>query len=335
MFSRTIAPDELDAVLSRYAVGALTLPPESGGGTANANMTLETETGKYFLKRRNPKYSVQSYVAFDHRLMEHLAPFRLGTPLAVLSREGERWLTIGESVYELFPYQPGGSHDRFSGEQLAAAARRLAQFHQAARRFHPPPGKEWARYQDPGKIREGVAAYREPLRSRLTAADFAYLEAQVSLLEREFPDARYHALPKLVVHGDYHPGNLKFVGSEVSGVFDLDWATVQPRVLDLADGVFLFSGERATDIDPADIVSLAQTWKPSVERTRLFMDAYLQIETVTGEEWAVLKHVVRARWLYCRIGGMVKLPQERRLDFLLEGLLPPLRALDDIDFGFT
>jgi Ser/Thr protein kinase RdoA (MazF antagonist) len=83
MFSRTIAPGELDAVLSRYTIGALSAPPEPGGGTANANMTLETETGKYFLKRRNPKYSLQSYVAFDHRLMEHLAPFRLGTPLAV------------------------------------------------------------------------------------------------------------------------------------------------------------------------------------------------------------------------------------------------------------
>lgn len=333
MFSRTIAPEELDTVLSHYAVGALTAPPESGGGTANANMTLETETGKYFLKRRNPKYSVQSYVAFDHRLMEHLAPFRLGTPLAALSKEGKRWLTIGESVYELYPYQPGDAHNRFSQQQIASAGRRLAEFHQAARRFHPPSGKEWARYQDPAKIREGLQTCRTALQARLTPADFAYLEVQVSRLEREFPDPRYHALPKLVVHGDYHPGNLKFVGSEVSGVFDLDWATVQPRVLDLADGVFLFAGDRATDIDAADIVSLTQTWTPSVERSCLFLDAYRQIETITQEERAVLNHMVRARWLYCRIGGRVKLPEERRLDFLLEGLIPPLRALDEIDFG--
>lgn len=155
----------------------------------------------------------------------------------------------------------------------------------------------------------------------------------MSRLEQAFPDSRYHALPKLVVHGDYHPGNLKFAGSDVCGVFDLDWATVQPRVLDLADGVFLFAGERETDIHAADIISLTQTWTPSAERARLFLDAYRQIETITEEERAVLNHVVRARWIYCRVGGMAKLPEERRLDYLLEGLLPPLRALDEIDFG--
>lgn len=331
MVSRTIAPEELEAVLSCYEVGPLIAPPEPGGGTANANSTVETTTGRYFLKRRNPKYAEPGFVAFDHRLMEYLAPFEVGTPLAVRTRVGDRWLNLGGNVFELFPYRPGGPHDRFSLAQLASAGRSLAAFHRATRGFPAPAGKEWPRYQDPARIREGVQAAAPSLKARLSPADFAYLEAQVSLLEREFPDARYHALPKLVVHGDYHPGNLKFVGDAVSGIFDLDWATVQPRVLDLADGVFLFAGERAAAIDAADIVSLTQTWRPSPHRTRVFMEAYLSCEEVAEEEWTVLKQTVRARWLYCRIGGMVKLPEERRLDFLLDGLLEPLRALDDLE----
>lgn len=334
MLARTILPAELESVLAHYEIGPLISEPEPGGGTANANMTLKTATGKYFLKRRNPKYAEPSFVAFDHHLMVHLAPFHIGTPLAVQSREDARWLTWKGNVYELFPYQPGGPHDRFSLAQLASAGHSLAAFHQAVRHFEEPAGKAWPRYQDPSRIREGLEAVRQELKSRLGPEDLTYLETQVSLLEREFPDARYHALPKLVVHGDYHPGNLKFVGEEVSGIFDLDWATVQPRVLDLADGVFLFSGERATEIDAADIVSLTQTWQPSLRRTRVFMETYLQTETVTEEEWAVLKHVVRARWLYCRVGGMVKLPEERRLDFLLDGLLEPLRALDELETLF-
>jgi Ser/Thr protein kinase RdoA (MazF antagonist) len=329
MLSRTIFPEELDAVLSHYEIGPLSSPPESGGGTANANMTIQTATGKFFLKRRNPKYAQPSFVAFDHRLMEHLAPFQIGTPLAVQTREGERWLAWERNVYELFPYRSGGAHDRTSLAQLAAAGRSLAAFHQAVRSFPAPSGKEWPRYQDPTRIREGVEAVTPQLKRRLSPADFNYLETQVSLLEREFPEARYHGLPKRVVHGDFHPGNLKFMGDEVSGIFDLDWATIQPRVLDLADGVFLFAGERSTAIDAADIVSLTQTWQPSVQRARVFMDAYLQHEEVAQEEWDVLECVVRARWLYCRIGGMVKLPEERRLEFLLDGLLEPLRALDE------
>jgi homoserine kinase type II len=330
MLSRIITPEERDAVLAHYETGPLMSPPEPGGGTANANMTVETASGKYFLKRRNPKYADPGFVAFDHRLMEHLAPFAIGTPLAVRTREGERWLAWGGNVYELFPYQPGGPHDRASRAQLASAGRSLAAYHRATHHFPAPAGKAWPRYQDPARIREGVEALRSQLKSRLSPADFAYLEAQVSRLEREYPEERYQALPMLVVHGDYHPGNLKFVGDAVSGIFDLDWATVQPRVLDLADGVFLFSGERTAAIDAADIVSLTQTWRHSVPRTRVFMEAYLQNADVAEEEWDVLDPAVRARWLYCRVGGMVKLPEERRLDYLLEGLLEPLRAMDDL-----
>jgi len=58
-------------------------------------------------------------------------------------------------------------------------------------------------------------------RRRLSAGGLCYLMSQVSLLERELPDERYHGLPKLVIHGDYHPGNLNFAGDEVSGIFDL------------------------------------------------------------------------------------------------------------------
>ncbi len=331
MLTRTITPQELDTVLSHYNAGLLTSPAELGGGTANANMTLETANGKYFLKRRNPKYANLGFVAFDHRLMEYLAPFQLGTPLAVQTSTKERWLVLGETVYELYPYQKGNNHDPASLEQLASAGSRLASFHRATRHFPTIAGKEWQRYHSPTGIRGGLEALSSEIKQRLSVADYTYLQEQTSLLERDFPDSRYHALPKLVVHGDYHPGNLKFLEDHVSGVFDLDWATVQPRILDLADGVFLFAGERASEIDATDIVSLTQTWTPSEHRTRAFLEAYLQHEQMTEDEWGVMELAIRARWLHCRIGGMAKLPEKHRVTYLLEGLLEPLRALHSLN----
>jgi homoserine kinase type II len=330
MLAPVITPEEWEAVLSYYEIGPLIGGPQPGGGTANANLTLESTTGVYFLKRRNPKYALPAYVAFDHRLMEHLAPYRVGTPLAELTSDGRRWLEWNGAVYELYPYQPGGPHDRYSLPQLASAGRSLAAYHRATRTFAPPPGKEWPRYQDPRKIREGIDALQEPLKGRLPPEEWRYLQEQVVRLEQEFPDERYHALPKLVVHGDYHPGNLKFLGEAVSGIFDLDWATVQPRLLDLADGVFLFAGERDSAIDAGDIVSLTQTWRPSPARARVFLEAYLETESVEPEEWAALDLLIRARWLYCRVAGQLKLPPERRLEYVLDGLLEPLRALDTL-----
>jgi homoserine kinase type II len=328
---RTISTYELEAVLRHYDVGPPVEPPESGGGTANANLKITTASGTYFLKRRNPKYAQESFVAFDHALMEHMAQYDVKTPLAVITREGKRWLRIHEDVYELFPYHDGGPHDRNSFSEIAAAGSALAKYHRAGRSFRAPPGKQWPRYDDPRLIREGIEAIRADLGERLSAEDVQYLVENVAALERELPDERYRGLPKLVVHGDYHPGNMKFLDSEVSGIFDLDWATVQPRVRDLADGIFLFAGERASDIDASDIFSLTQTWQPSIERGRTFLGAYLATEMLSDEELEALPLFVRARWLYCRVAGMVKVLRERRIEYFLAGLLQPLRMLDGME----
>ncbi|MCC6442844.1 MAG: phosphotransferase [Armatimonadetes bacterium] len=331
MLRQPITPQELETVLSHYNVGLLHGDPQPGSGTANTNLRLETSTGIYFLKRRNPKYAVESYVAFDHALMEYLAPFDLGTPLAIPTREGRRWLRLEGEVYELCPFRPGGPHDRHSLPQIAAAGRSLAAYHRAVRDFAPPPGKEWPRYDSPCLTREGVEAMCEELGQRLSAEECAYLMDQVALLESALPDERYRSLPRLVIHGDYHPGNLLFQENEVSGVFDLDWATVQPRLRDLADGLFLFCGERASDIDAGDIFSLTQTWQPSPERNRVFMDAYLSGNRLSSEEASALPLFVRARWLYCRVSGMAKVAPEHRLDYFTSGLLKPLKALDEME----
>jgi homoserine kinase type II len=326
-----ITQEEIQAVLRYYDVGTLRTEPEPGGGTANSSLKITTEAGAFFLKRRNPRYSQESFVAFDHAFMEHMAPFRIGTPLAVKTREGKRWLRLNENVYELFPYQPGGPHNRHSPAQIAAAGRSLAAFHRAARLFVPPPGKEWPRYHSPQQVREGIEEMMPELKQRLSSEDLEYLIEQVTLIETGCTDEMYHSLPKLVVHGDYHPANIKFLNDSVSGIFDLDWATFQPRLLDVADGIIFFAGERASDLDSGNIYSLTQTWAPSVSRTALFMKAYLAEETLDTRELALLPIFIRTRWLHCRVNGRIKVAPEHRLEYFLADLLPPLRALDTID----
>ncbi len=204
MSARSISTEEAVRVLLNYDVGQLISEPAPGGGTANSNITLDTTTGRYFLKRRNPKYAQRSFVEFDHLLMEHLAPFEIGTPLAVKTRDGKRWSEWNGCVYELFPYQPGRPHDRYSLAQLYSAGSRLAEFHSAVRSFVVPEGKAWPRYHDPALIRQGLEAIAVQLQSRLTPADYAYLDAQDRAARKRYSRTNaIHALPKLVVHGDY------------------------------------------------------------------------------------------------------------------------------------
>lgn len=328
---RTLSEEEIEALLPQYHIGTLILQYRPGGGTANANAFITTEDGHYLVKRRNPMYSAEAYVAFDHRLMEHLSLRGVPAPLAERTRAGSRWLVHNGSIYEMYRRVPGSPHDPGSIPQIRAAGKALAGFHKAVRDFSPPPGKEWPRYRDPEVVRVAVQRAWDRLRPLLSAEDASYLLEQVEMVCTCLPDQRYQALPKLVVHGDYHPANLLFLGDRLSGIFDLDWATVQPRILDLADGIVFFAGERSGPMLDNDITSLTQTWRPSAPRTGAFMEAYLEAEELSAEEVDALPLMVRALWLSCRVEGMEKVRHDRRPAYLLEGLLEPLRLLDRMD----
>ncbi len=209
-------------------------------------------------------------------------------------------------------------------EQIADAARQLARFHRAGLEASLPAGKQWPRYDSPQKIREGLAALRQDEHARPFADDLDFAAAQTAALEQGLPDEAYWALPRYIIHGDYHPANIKFLRNRVSGIFDLDWASRQPRLRDLADGIIFFAGRRDRDIDGANIYSLTQTFHLTDALAHRFLDPYLQTETLTPEEQRALPHFLRARWLYCRVSGMAKVPPEQRADYFFAGLRPPL-----------
>lgn len=329
MDRRPITADDAACVLERYEVGRAVEAPRPAGGTANTNCLITTDRGRFVLRRRNPKYAVPAYVAFDHQLMEHLARRDVPTPRAVCARSGARWVVIGADTYELYPFRPGRPHHRDSLDEIRTAAAALARFHLAAASFDPPPGKEWPRYDDPTQIRAGLEEMRNSLAG--TPHEPSLIE-QVALIERELPDSVYHALPKHVIHGDFHPANVTFTDDgQIAGIWDMDWCTVQPRIRDVADGLIFFGGVRDGDVDSADITKLTRTWLPDTDRFAAFLGAYIRENPLTDEELRLLPIFMRARWLHCRVIGRSKVPESERLSFFVRGLIEPLQALDAMD----
>jgi Ser/Thr protein kinase RdoA (MazF antagonist) len=321
---RPITADDVASVLERYEVGRALDPPRPAGGTANTNCRIVTDRGQFVLRRRNPKYAVPAYVAFDHQLMEHLARRGVPTPLAVCSRSGKRWVVVNGDTYELYPFRPGRAHDRGSLAEIRAAASALAHFHEAAAAFEAPPGKEWPRYDDPAQIRAGLEEMRDELTGILQE-----LHDHLAMIERELPDILYAALPRHVIHGDFHPANVTFTeDGQVAGIWDMDWCTVQPRIRDVADGLIFFGGVRDGDVDSSDIRKLTRTWLPDAKRFAAFLTAYTARRSLTDEELSLLPVFMRARWLHCRVIGRSKVPEDARTAYFVDGLLEPLRALD-------
>ena len=91
------------------------------------------------------------------------------------------------------------------------------------------------------QIPEAVAAV-EP------EVDQTTLKKTCTFLHKVYDDAVKHvdkcgygSWPSVVIHGDWHPGNLLFHESKVAAVLDFDSARLEPRMADIANAALQFS----------------------------------------------------------------------------------------------
>ena len=323
-----ISVDEARQVLAHWEVDTGTLEFRPWGGTANANIRVTADGRDLFLRRRSERYSSEEQVRFDHALMEHLAACNLCTPRAIRTREGPRWLRQNGRVYELYPFMDGCEHDSSSRPEIESAGRHLRAFHDATREWKEPPEKAWPRRNDPKEALRTLEAAGGLVQTDEEAARVESLIERTARLADTFTDDVFWSLPTLVIHGDYHPANLKFRDGEVVGIFDLDWATRQPRMVDIADSLLFFSGVRASPTDPADIFSLTQTFEFDIERMRWFIEAGGAADELSAQETTLLREFLLVRWIYCRADAMRKVPDEDKIRLLLAGIEGPLEWLD-------
>ncbi|MEA3400269.1 MAG: phosphotransferase [Armatimonadota bacterium] len=329
----SLAPGEAVRVLRHWGiqVGPEAIAP--GSGTANASAIVDAPRGPVLLRRRNPRYAREQWVRHDHALFRHLRDHGLPAPEGVLGDLGRSWLADAGEIYELFAYVEAEAHEEGDERELLSAGRTLAGIHRAAESFEPPAPKPWPRFHDPRDAQEGLTELLALGRERGEAARrlsvlARALELAEALVDR-LPDERYLSLPQTVVHGDYHPGNLKFREHRVAGVFDWDWCSRQPRMVDLADGLLFFCGVRTEPLVPGDIWSLTAAMTIDSARVERFLEGYRAGVEPTERELSALPDLMRCRWLYCRVdAAQRKVQPARRAEFVVRDLEVPLREID-------
>lgn len=327
----TLRPQEAVTVLRRWGIDSSPEDVAPGSGTANASAVIHAAGGKLMLRRRNPRYARISWVRFDHALLRHLAADGLPVPRGVEGTLGQAWLREGDGVYELFEFIEGDQHRRGNLDELCAAGEALARVHRSAMSFDPPVEKPWPRFHDP----KDLPGWLEPLAQEATGEDAVVLEQTLGLAQQlveRLPDEAYSGLPQTVVQGDYHPANLKFRDGEVAGIFDWDWASRQPRMVDVADGLLFFCGERQTPLVAGDIWSLTEAFAIDLLRVERFLAAYQAVGGLSTQERRALPDLMRCRWLYCRAdAARRKVDPERRVEFLTRDLMVPISGIDAIE----
>jgi len=174
-------------------------------------------------------------VRWEFQVLDCLAEW--GWPVAPPLAEP---IEVGGQVYALFPFL-GGQRMRPSPPDDHAyrrLGRLLAELHTDLARIEimgQRPG--WRSFVEGAVPAEGGVARREELLSRLARIDakLAHEVAhQSAYVEARLAELRIAALPRMVIHSDFSPWNLRFRAGRLSAIYDFDLAHLDVAAADVA-----------------------------------------------------------------------------------------------------
>jgi Ser/Thr protein kinase RdoA (MazF antagonist) len=307
-----------------YNLGTVLERPCRVGGTANFNFRLKTSAGAFFIRQRNPRYSSQERLEFEHYLRRHLSERGFPIPRVIPTKQGQSWAQLPTGAYEVFAWVEGTAYER---EALAEAGHTLGLFHKYLSDFTPRIASP--RLDDPRLSLKTLQSLSGLFSSPEEKAYYQELLFHTMQLAESFSAELYWSLPKVTIHGDYHPANVLGRPEGAMWLFDFDWAGYQPRLRDLADGLLFFAFERQQPIKGEDIRSLTGPWKADQRRAHVFLERYeAEYQPLTCEEQGALLLFIKARWLWCRLDAASrKIPENQRCAYLMSGTLESLKTL--------
>ena len=238
--------EELAIVLSHFDIGVIDSIVEYPRGSRKApKLLINSENGKYLLKRRARGKDDPFKVAFAHAIQLYLASKQFPLPhLIGTKKDNNSMLQWRNTVYELFEYIPGQSYPQTleatfdSGRILGLYHKLLLDFKSD---FQPPTGS----YHMAPSVDAGMRQIPITLAGQLPE------EELMAILNFLIESYRYSAdmveglgmegWPKQIVHADWHPGNMLFRDNHVVAVIDYDAARLLPRIVDIANGALQFS----------------------------------------------------------------------------------------------
>lgn len=301
---------------------------EALGGTASRKWAVITPEGRFVVRIRPPEFSDPESVWFDHSVLLKLAETGLPVPRPMATPAGATVLSRGVDTIEVLSWIEGDPWSASVPGAVRCVGVFLARFHSVLADDRPAGKAGRPREDHPDALQPGldalIAEAADPDVMRRFEAINLLLEQGRMELESIYP-----SLPQAVIHGDFHPGNVRFRGAEVAALYDFDYLAVQARVRDLVDALMFFASERSAPFDPDDIRSLTQPFVPDFAASQALLEGYQSVSLLTDDEWRVLPLLIRSRWIQMRLRGSRKIPSSERPDFVLRGLSSVLDWIHD------
>jgi homoserine kinase type II len=285
-----LGQDTLERVCSEWRLGALAAARGIPQGSVNTLYALETATGRFVLRLSEGRSERE--VVFETGLLAHLESHRYPAVRLVPRADGARFSSVSGRFACVFRWAAGESHRVLTPAQLRDSGRLLARLHVLTEDF----GEALPNRNGPEPVRGWIGEIR-----RRARADDAELQRALPVLAAEAAGlASLPPAPEGVIHADWFPDNLKYLGDRLSAVLDFEMACRGPYVLDLATA--LHAGCFGDDgrYDP--------------DRTRALVEGYVSERPLTGSE----RH---AFWPWARFSAL-RFTASRVLDFHLSELPP-------------
>jgi homoserine kinase type II len=318
---------DLGPVFSAFAMGEC-LEVFSAGGTASPKWAVRTSRGRFLVRMRPTDFAAEDATRFDHEVMRRLSEAGLPVPAPVERRDGSTWLSLGGRVFEVLSWISGAPWDERNPETPRSIGAFLARFHSALKQGIANPESIRPREDHPDLLAPYLAGLRCPATNSTRVRLLEELERQLDLIRTRLDAGLYGSLPHCLIHGDLHPGNVRFAGSQVAALYDFDYVSMQARVRDLSDALLFFASRREQVFDPDDIRSLTQPMIPEMDRSRRLVEGYQSATRLTTTEWQALPLLMRSRWLQMRLRGARKVAQGERVDFVLHRFFEVIEWLD-------
>jgi homoserine kinase type II len=278
-------PDfELDELINEYSLGSVRNVRRVGGGTANKNWIVRTAK-ETVVVRRVAKGLSRSDIKFEHSFIRALGrcdfPYQLPQPLR--TRTGRTFVMKNGAYVWLYNYIEG-SNCPSREEIIAEIARAMATAHQAARSFslrnvkYTPIALQdlWLVHM----LRHWQLKLCESSDQRCRFFT-ARVQECIGILEA-LRCTRYHALPRLPIHGDLHRANVVFSGGRLSGIIDFGHCCSDTAIRDITIAL------------RNECANREHRFKLDLEAARSFVRIYHQISPLSPEEIELIPAVAIA-----------------------------------------
>ncbi|MEE9590712.1 MAG: homoserine kinase [Hyphomicrobiaceae bacterium] len=216
--------DDLAQFIASYGLGDLLSYKGIAEGVENTNYLVHASAGSYILTLYEKRVAHED-LPFFLGLMEHLASNGLSCPTPVRDNEGRMLRELSGRPAALITFLEGIWVRRPRAHHCAAVGECLARLHLIGRDFEMERANGLS-----------LAGWRALQTSIGDAADQVMpnlgqlISSEMTALEDAWPDD----LPKGVVHADFFPDNVFFLGEQISGVIDFYFACNDCFAYDLA-----------------------------------------------------------------------------------------------------